>query len=117
MKILITGASGYVGARMFADLLGHYDVVGTFQGHKLFGGLLKLDIANREDVFKMVSKIHPNLIIHAAAISSRRLCEERPQEAFALYLESRVYSSIKGFAVHVDIPHRSNRALDALRTC
>lgn len=83
MKILITGASGYVGARLFVDLRGHYDVTGTFQRNKLFEDLRQLDITDQKAVLETVSDVKPDMIIHAAAIPSRRRCEETPQEAFA----------------------------------
>ncbi len=82
MNILITGASGYVGARIFTDLREHYNVTGTFQRNKLFEDLRQLDITDRKTVLETVSDMRPDLIIHAAAIPSRRLCEEKPQEAF-----------------------------------
>ena len=50
MKILITGASGYVGARIFEDLRGHHDVTGTFQRNKFFTDLRQLDITDRKTV-------------------------------------------------------------------
>ncbi len=32
MKILVTGASGYVGANIFRNLGKRHDMIGTFQG-------------------------------------------------------------------------------------
>lgn len=44
MKILVTGASGYVGANIFTTLSKHHEVIGTFQKNKLIKELLGLDI-------------------------------------------------------------------------
>lgn len=82
MKILITGASGYIGARIFKDLSEHYEVVGTYHKNKFFTHLKQLDITDKKHVLKTVSDVNPDYIIHVAAIPSRRLCEENPYEAF-----------------------------------
>lgn len=83
MKILITGASGYVGARIFEDLRGHHDVTGTFQRNKFFTNLRQLDITDRKAVLETTLDINPDLIIHAAAIPRRVSCEKNPHEAIA----------------------------------
>jgi dTDP-4-dehydrorhamnose reductase len=83
MKILITGASGYVGARIFEDLHRQHYVTGTFKRNKFFTGLRHLDITDRKTVLETISDVNPDLIIHAAAIPSREYCEEKPQEAIA----------------------------------
>ena len=83
MKILITGASGYVGARIFEDLRGHHDVTGTFQRNKFFTDLRQLDITDRKTVLETISDANPDLIIHAAAIPSRGRCEKNPHKATA----------------------------------
>jgi dTDP-4-dehydrorhamnose reductase len=84
MNILITGASGYVGAGIFEHLRRHYNVTGTFCRNRLSRDLARLDITDREAVIKTISEKKPDLIIHAAAIPSRRLCELKAYEAIAI---------------------------------
>lgn len=84
MKILITGASGYIGARIYEDLRRHHDVIGTFWKNRFLANLRQLDVTDRKAVLKMVSDTNPDLVIHTAAIPSRRRCEEQPDEAFAV---------------------------------
>ncbi len=55
MKILVTGASGYVGAGIFTSLGRHYELIGTFQKNKLFEELLELNIVNKKAVTQMLS--------------------------------------------------------------
>ena len=87
MKILVTGASGYVGASIFTNLSKHYELIGTFQKNKLFNELIELDITNKEAVVQAFLTIRPELTIHAAAIPSRKVCEEYPKSALAINSE------------------------------
>lgn len=48
-KILVTGASGNVGARKYTDLKKSLDVVGTYY-HNKSDDLVKMDIAKSESV-------------------------------------------------------------------
>lgn len=73
MKILVTGASGYVGASIFTNLSKHYELIGIFQKNKLFNELIELDITNKEAVVQAFLTIRPELTIHAAAIPSRQV--------------------------------------------
>ncbi len=87
MKILVTGASGYVGASIFTNLSKYYDLIGTFQKTKLFEELLELDITNKKAVIQTFLTVRPELIIHAAAIPSRKVCEEYPKNALVVNFE------------------------------
>ena len=53
MKIIITGASGYVGASIFTNLRNHYEVIGTFHKDKLFEDLLELDVTDKNAVIQI----------------------------------------------------------------
>jgi dTDP-4-dehydrorhamnose reductase len=87
MKILVTGASGYVGASIFTNLSKHYELIGTFQKNKLFDKLIELDITNKEAVVQAFLTIRPELTIHAAAIPSKKVCEKYPKSAIAVNFE------------------------------
>ena len=82
MKILVIGASSYVGAKIYSDLSN--DVIGTYYSNKLFDELEKLDITKREDVISFINEIKPNLIIHVAANASGGWCEKNPKDAIDL---------------------------------
>ena len=86
MRVLITGASGYVGARILEDLSESHVVTGTFHNNKLRPKLLGLDIRDKKAVFEIVSKTKPDVIIHAAAIPSIKQCERAPQKAILTYV-------------------------------
>lgn len=84
MKILITGASGYVGAKLYVDLKGTYDVIGTYSTNKLFDELLKLDITKKGELTNFISDIKPNIIVHVAANPDPRWCERNPEKAIKI---------------------------------
>jgi len=84
MKILIIGASSYVGARIYTDLKDKFSVVGTYYTNKLFPELEMLDIRSKVDVENFVKNIKPDIIIHIAANASDTWCEQNPGQALAI---------------------------------
>ena len=69
IKILITGASGYIGNCLFYFLKKNYDVKGLDK-KKLFNDkIYKCNILNSKKIDKILSKEKPNIIVHLAAQS------------------------------------------------
>ena len=87
MKILLTGASSYVGARLFLDLSKKLEVVGTYHGNKLSEKLIHLNITDSEEIKKVIDEQKPEIIIHAASNANARWCEANPKLAIALNQE------------------------------
>ena len=81
MKILITGASSYVGASIYARLKEKYSVVGTYNSHKLFPELEFLDITAKPRVMDFILTKKPDVIIHVAANASGTWCDKNPKQA------------------------------------
>ncbi len=88
MKILLTGASSYVGARLFLDLNKKYEVIGTYSNSKLSEKLVHLDVTSPEEVKQLLVEQKPDVIIHAAANANARWCEANPKKAIQLNQES-----------------------------
>lgn len=88
MKILLTGASSYVGARLFLDLRKRFDIIGTYHGNRLSEKFIPLDVTNAEEVRKIIDQKKPDIIIHAAANANAQWCEKNPELALALNQES-----------------------------
>ncbi len=84
MKILLTGANSYVGARLYFDLEKDFDVTGTYNNAQLSKKFIKLDITSAEDIKKVILEQKPEVIIHAASNANARWCEEHPKEAYAI---------------------------------
>jgi dTDP-4-dehydrorhamnose reductase len=84
MKILIVGASSYVGARIFYDLRDSYEVAGTYFANRLAQVFIELDITRKDQVYKTIRTLTPEVIIHSANSASSKWCEENPEEAVLL---------------------------------
>jgi dTDP-4-dehydrorhamnose reductase len=84
MRILIIGASSYVGSRIYVDLKKKYEVIGTSSSNKLFPELKTLDITNQKDVEDMILTVRPEIIIHAAAMAEPEWCEQNRELAIAI---------------------------------
>lgn len=78
-KILITGASGFVGSRAAEALRESYEL--------LTPGRRELDVTSEKEVERYIQDAQPDAILHLAAISDTGYCEEHPEES---YLENVV---------------------------
>ncbi|HEY4001970.1 MAG TPA: dTDP-4-dehydrorhamnose reductase, partial [Candidatus Xenobia bacterium] len=74
MKVLISGADGVLGS----DLRHILDPTGDI----LALGKTGMDVTNVERVFDIVSKFHPDVVIHCAAYTDIDGCEQNPAQAF-----------------------------------
>lgn len=69
--ILLTGAGGFLGARLARHLAGRFDV------RTLPGGLLAS--AGEEEVARRIGEAQPDVVVHMAAISDTGACERDPE--------------------------------------
>ncbi len=74
MKILIVGASGFLGKKFIKILGEKNEVYGTYHKRKV-EGFFHLERANAEDVDMLVGKINPDVVIDANGMSSMDGCE------------------------------------------
>lgn len=74
IRVLITGAGGYIGSRLAADMKDAFDVVAA--GRPGTAGLMPLDLASAASIKTAVRDARPDAVVHAAAISSPDACEE-----------------------------------------
>ncbi|MBD2664697.1 dTDP-4-dehydrorhamnose reductase [Richelia sinica FACHB-800] len=81
-KLLITGASGFLGWHICQLAQSNWDVYGTYYSHPLdIPGvkMVKVDLTNYQDTKNLIQAIHPSSIIHAAAQSQPNYCQLNPQ--------------------------------------
>lgn len=90
-KILITGASGFVGSRTVAALEGTHELITPCHS--------ELDITSEDAVESFISRTQPDAILHLAALSNTGYCEEHPQESYLVNVIS-VENIAKAAAKH-----------------
>lgn len=73
-RILITGASGFVGSRITKAMQSDYELITP--GHE------ELDITSEDDVEQFMQRTRPDAVLHLAAISNTGYCEEHPEESY-----------------------------------
>jgi len=84
MKILLTGANGYIGQRLYFDLEKSFDVVGTYHHTPLSKKFIKLDVTSPKEITDCLTQQKPDFIVHVAANANPRWCEANPEAAYAL---------------------------------
>ena len=73
-KVLITGASGFVGSRLAGAMSGEWEILTP--SHREF------DITSPEVIRQYMECHRPEAIVHLAAISNTGYCEEHPEESY-----------------------------------
>ncbi len=79
-KILIIGASGFLGSKLFSKLKNKHKVVGTYNKHKV-RGLLKLDTTNKNALKRFFQKHDPDIVINTVGLNNIRVCENNKKLA------------------------------------
>lgn len=93
MRVLITGASGLLGgklARMASN--SRLEVFGTYRSQPVtIKNPVHLDVTEKSAVLAICSKIHPDVIINAAALTDVDLCEREKDLALVVNAEAVGY--------------------------
>jgi dTDP-4-dehydrorhamnose reductase len=86
MKALITGASGFIGSHLCADLRQQgFEVIALRNSNPLGSstpiGVIEeiCDIRQRASIHSIINKYKPELVIHAAALANSTKCENSPE--------------------------------------
>ena len=78
-KLLITGASGFVGSRVVARWRNEYAVLAPSHA--------ELDITDRESVDSYFMLHSPDVVVHLAALSNTGYCEQNPDDSYRVNVE------------------------------
>lgn len=79
MKILLTGASGFLGSALMKKLSANKDVLGIYSATPVHGAV-QADIMDFAQMEKTVNDFGPDVIIHTAAISRVDAAENMPRD-------------------------------------
>lgn len=86
-KILVTGASGLLGANLIFDALERHDFVGVYHQHAMeIEGvtLISADLGQAGVALKLMQTYEPDWVVHTAAATNVETCEVDPEMAFQL---------------------------------
>jgi dTDP-4-dehydrorhamnose reductase len=89
MRILVTGASGLLGLNLSLKMIETHAIVGVDR-NKLVGTpfeIVKADLLEAGACSRLMDEVHPDAIIHTAAIANIDACESDPQSARLLNAE------------------------------
>ena len=112
-KVLITGASGLLGHPLCEYLAKTHQVTGLCLNHPIeVPGIneVRIKLTNADDVQDVFERVRPDLVIHAAGLTSVDQCEAEPELANLLNVQitrtitdlSRLY---KSKLVHISTDH------------
>jgi len=86
-RILVTGASGLLGSKVVKLAEHSYEAIPTHNTRSLFKNSVKMNITNNAEVFQIVSKTKPEVVIHVAAETRVDQCEKDREEAWEVNAE------------------------------
>ncbi len=87
-KLLIIGASGLLGSKLYETCSENYEVHGTYNTHKpQFKNMYQLDVVRRDTVFKLFDEVKPDLVVDTHAVSNVDYCELHQEEAWRINVE------------------------------
>ena len=104
-KLLVTGASGFLGWNLCQLAKPEWDVYGTYFSHpgEIPGvNLIKVDLRDFEEIKRIFHEIQPAAVIHMAAQSSPNFCQSHPIESHSINVTTAC--NIAGLCADSSIP-------------
>ncbi|MEH2195608.1 MAG: NAD(P)-dependent oxidoreductase [Nostoc sp.] len=104
-KLLITGASGFLGWHICQLAKQEWEIYGTYLSHSLeIPGIkmLKANLTNFQELQRIFSDVKPTAVIHTAAQSQPNFCQTHPEESHAINVTAS--GNIAGLCADNSIP-------------
>lgn len=83
-KVLVTGSSGLLGGKLVKALSEEYEVIPTHNTEATHHNSIRMDIVDRDGVFRVLTGSSPDVVVHAAAETSVDKCETRKEWAWSV---------------------------------
>ncbi|MBD2580243.1 NAD(P)-dependent oxidoreductase [Oscillatoria sp. FACHB-1406] len=104
-KLLVTGASGFLGWTLCQVARSEWEVWGTYHSHTIeIPGCLavSIDLTDGEALAGLFAEIRPDAVIHAAARSKPNDCQMHPEESYSANVTAS--EAIAQCCANADIP-------------
>lgn len=86
MRVLVIGASGFIGSILFRDFAESHEVFGTYC-HTPQSSLQFLNITNKASVEHLLSTLNPEVVVQPAAQPWVDFCEQQPEESYKINVQ------------------------------
>jgi dTDP-4-dehydrorhamnose reductase len=83
VRLLVTGAAGFVGGRLLRDLARGHEVVGARHAREA-PGLERADLTDEAAARGLLERVKPGAVVHCAALADPDACEKDPERARAV---------------------------------
>ncbi|WP_107670909.1 NAD(P)-dependent oxidoreductase [Cyanothece sp. BG0011] len=104
-KLLITGASGFLGYNVCQYTKANWQVYGTYYRNKTNIDkvkYVKVDVTNIKELQTVFNEIKPDAVIHLAAASKPNYCQNNPEDAYKINVTASV--NIAQLCANLNIP-------------
>ena len=92
-KLLVTGASGFLGWNLSQQAQTNWEVHGTYLSHEVTipgATLYKADLTDFVKLKQLFEQINPDAVIHTAAASKPNFCQTNRELAYAINVDAAV---------------------------
>ncbi len=90
MRVLVIGASGFVGTVLFHDFAEQHEVFGTYC-HTKIPELLFLDVTDKNAFQQVLSTVQPDVVVQPAAQPWVDFCEQQPEESYKINVQGALH--------------------------
>ncbi|RJQ55015.1 MAG: NAD(P)-dependent oxidoreductase [Nitrospiraceae bacterium] len=104
-KLLVTGASGFLGWNICNLSKNEWDIYGTVFSHtaEIDGvNIIRIDLTDFGDLGKLFRELRPDAVIHTAAISDPNYCQKHKEESHKINVDASL--RISGLCADFMIP-------------
>jgi dTDP-4-dehydrorhamnose reductase len=87
MKLLVTGASGFLGWTVCQVAAAQWQVYGTYHQRMVQvpqTTMLKVDLRDLGQIQALFTQVQPDAVLHLAAMSSPNICETQPEASYQM---------------------------------
>jgi dTDP-4-dehydrorhamnose reductase len=104
-RLLVTGASGFLGWNVCKIAASSWQVFGTARSHsvKIDGvSMNSVDLCDQTEVRELFRRVRPHAVIHLAAASQPNFCQTQPEQSRRINVDVPIFMS--SLAAEKDIP-------------